>query len=96
MMRLGIWLLAVVLAALVLVTGGITRAQEKPAAPPTLTDVQKLQILNAVKDVEIAQLRLDAARLTMQTLLAADTPAGYQITDKLELAKLPDPPKEHP
>ena len=39
-------------------------------------------------------LKLDAARLAMQTLLAAVTPAGYQITDKLELAKLPEPAKE--
>lgn len=71
-----------------------TAANVSPAAP-ALTDVQKLQIVNTAQEIELQDLRAvqacapcQAARARMQQLLAAFTPAGYQVTDKLELVKI--------
>ena len=75
----------VVVAMLFLVLSIRARAQSDAQKPPSLSDVQKLQILNAAKDMEIAQLKLEAARAAMQTLVNALTPAGYQINERLEL-----------
>jgi len=63
---------------------------EGPAKPPSLTDVQKLQLLNASKDVELLELRLQHARETLQRMVTIMTPPGYRMTDKLELVKLPE------
>jgi len=87
-------MLLVVVAMLLLVLSLRAHAQTAAPKPPVLSDVQKLQILGAAKDLEIAQLKLDAARLAMQQLITAVTPAGYQITDKLELAPVPTPAKD--
>lgn len=106
----------VLIFALVLTLSAVTTAQQpapaaqqpapsaSPAIPaaqaPALTDLQKLQILNAAKDIELWQLKaqqaaseFEKARATLQQLLAAMTPAGYQINDKLELVKLPEAKK---
>jgi len=72
----------------------VAQAPDPEIPKPTLTEVQKLQILNAAKDLEIAQLRLDAARAVMQTLVTALTPPGFQITSKLDLEPVPAPTKD--
>jgi hypothetical protein len=74
------------LARLLLVAGVLAWMPSLPAQEakaPTLTTEQKLQLQLAVKDVELAQLRL-------KVLITALTPPGYQITDALELAKVPE------
>lgn len=78
-----------------------TAAPQQLAPPPVLTDAQKLQIQNAALLLENWQLKtqqaageFEKARAAMQQLIAAMTPAGYQLTDKLEFVKTPDPKKE--
>lgn len=55
---------------------------------PTLSEVQKLQLLNASKDVRIAQLQLEKAQQALQQLVTLYTPPGYQITDALDIVKV--------
>ncbi len=77
-------------------------AQSKPettagnATPdtPVLTEVQKLQLINAAKDVEIWQLKaqqaaseFEKARTTLQQMAVSMTPDGYVINEKLELVR---------
>lgn len=76
-------IVGVVLA--LIVCGRLTA--EAPA--PTLTDLQKLQLVNALKDVEIAQLKL-------QAVIAAVTPAGYRLTERMELEPIPAKTTEKP
>lgn len=63
---------------------------------PTLTEVQRLQVLNAAKDVEIWKLRvaqsageLEKANVALARTIGSVTPAGYHLNDKLELEPLP-------
>ena len=89
---LTLWIvLGVLLAAL-----SLTVRADEPK-PPRLTSEQKKDILLAVKDVELWQLKLqqaatelDKAKKALDTLVAASTPAGYQLTDRLDLVKLPE------
>jgi hypothetical protein len=76
-----------------------TVAADGPAKAPALTSEQRKDILLASKDVELWQLRtqqaaaeFEKARATLQKLVASLTPAGYTMTDKLEL--VPEPAKE--
>lgn len=73
-------------------TLGIT-AQEGLAP---LTEVQKLQLQVAAKEVEIWQLRtlaaqteFEKARTALKTLIDTVTPAGYVLNEKLEFVKVP-------
>lgn len=72
---------------------------------PILGEVSKLQILNAQKDVETWQARLQLAdnelgraQQALDRLLASLTPKGYVIqrmpNGDLQLAKAPEPPAE--
>lgn len=68
---------------------------------PALTDVQKLQVQNAVQAVELWQLRaqnaaseFEKAREALTKLVASVTPSGYQLSEKLEL--VPVPPVQGP
>jgi len=76
-----------ILLALLLVPMGALGA-ETPT-PPVLSEVDKRDLLLAFKDLEIAQLKL-------QALVTKLTPPGFQINEKLELVPLPKPetPKE--
>lgn len=72
---------------------------EEPA--PKLTDVQKLQLVAASRDVQIWELKVqnaalehERARQRMDKLVAEYTPAGYKLNDRLELEKLPDMKKD--
>lgn len=63
--------------------------------PPALTELQKKDILLAAKDVEIWQLRAQQAASeyqkaseAMQKLVAAATPPGYRLNEKLEPVKI--------
>ena len=89
------FLFAVMLAGLI----GLYTASAQETAPstPTLTEVQRLQVLNAAKDVELWQLKaqqaateFEKARVTLTKLIEAVTPTGYQLNEKLELVKLPE------
>lgn len=93
------------LRALILVLalcGVALRAQAPTAeapAQPTLTEAQKLQVVNAAKDVEIWALRaqvvageLEKAQKALAALRVAVAPKGYRLTDQLQLEKVPDPP----
>lgn len=73
-------------------------AQEKaePPKPPTLSEVQRLQLQNAAQTLEIWKLRAEQAtsefakaREGFNKLIVTMTPVGYVITDQLEL--IPDP-----
>lgn len=92
MKRLLTYLTIALLAQAALV--GLVKAQE--SAPSPLTDVQKLSIINAAKDVEIASLRLDAAKSAMQKLIDANVPSGYQLNEKLDLVKIEKPKPTEP
>lgn len=66
--------------------------------PPALSEVQRLQIQNAAQAMEIWQLKaqqaaseFEKARAHIQELIATVTPKGWQLNDKLEFVKLPDP-----
>jgi len=91
------WLIVVVV---VVGLFSVLHGQETSASQkvPALTDVQKLTIQSAAKDVEIWQLRAQQAtseyqkaQAALQQYVASVTPAGYQITDKLELVPVPVP-----
>ncbi len=88
-------------AAVVLACVAMDHAQTPPVAakPPTLSEVQKLRLVTAAKDVEVWQLRrqvvdqgLQKAQAALQELIAASTPAGYKLTDGLDLVALPPVP----
>lgn len=88
-------LLAIVVFCLIANLG----AQENKK--PELTEVQKLQIVNASKDVEIWQLRTqqaaseyEKARLALKQIIENVTPKGYQLNEKLELIEIPVDPKK--
>lgn len=70
-------------------------------AAPVLSDAVKSQIVIAAQAARIAELEaqraiseLEKARAALQQAIAAHTPAGYQLNDKLELVKLPEPKRE--
>ena len=69
----------------------------KPDAAPALTEVQRLQVVNALQAVELWQLKaqqaaseFEKARDALQKLVATVTPPGYQLNDKLEFTKTPE------
>src|SRR5688572_8711520 len=73
-------------------------ATQERIAPPPLTDLQKLQLLNLSKDVELWELRtqtaaasLERARAAFQKLVTDLTPAGYRMTEKMEFVPVPPP-----
>lgn len=62
---------------------------------PVLTEVQRLQVLNAAKDVELWQLKaqqaaneFEKAQTALMKLVATVTPTGYRLNEKLELVKV--------
>ncbi len=75
------------------------------ATAPVLSDADKKVLIDASKDVETRQLRLenfqlkaqqaqtdyDKAVQAFQKLVAEKTPPGYQIQANLDLVKLPAP-----
>lgn len=70
---------------------------------PKLSDVVKLQLISASKDIQSAstnielwQLKLEKAQQAMQKLVNESTPKGYQITQQLELVKLPESKEKAP
>lgn len=73
----------------VLVAHGQAAVEKTAAIEPQLSDVQKLSLMTIAKDVEIATLKLDAAKVALQRLIDSVVPAGYELTDKLELVKKP-------
>lgn len=75
------------IAVVVFIASLVLFAQEG-SSTPTLTELQKLQVLVAAKDVEIMELRTQQARDNLQKVIALVTPAGYQLNDKLELVKV--------
>lgn len=84
----------VFLAAFLVVAAATQDAPKTP--PPALTLEQKQAIQLAAKDIEIAQLRaqaaaaeFNAARESLTKLLALYVPAGYQLNEKFELVKVP-------
>lgn len=71
----------------------------KPAspspAPPVLSETDRLKVINASQAVEIATLKLQSAAVDVQRtraefdrLVAAVTPTGWQLNDKLEFVKV--------
>lgn len=77
------------------------QAQMDALTTPTLTTEVKLTIQNAAQELEILQLKaqqiamaFEQARARLQQLIAAHTPEGYVINDKLELQKVA--PKKEP
>ncbi len=81
--------LLVVLVLGILFTG--LHAQEKA---PSLSDVQKLSLIAASKDVDIAKLKLEAAQVALQRQIDAVVPLGYKLGDHLELVKIEKPVTE--
>ena len=67
----------------------MAKTQDAEPVAPSLTAEQKYAVALAVKDLEIAQLRAHVAQTALQQIVASVTPAGYQLTDKLELVKVP-------
>jgi len=79
------------------IVGVMLLASALSAQVKTLTEVQRLQVLNAAKDVEIWQLKvqqatveLDRSRDVLTKLIASVTPAGYRMNDNLELIAIPE------
>lgn len=73
---------------------------QAPAAAPALTAVQKLQVENALKDVQIAQLQLQAAERQVEDTRTAATALlkgldvkGYRL-DLQTLTYVKDTPKQ--
>jgi len=69
-------------------------AAGKAEPPPTLAETDRLKIINASQAVEIWTLKLQQAAAEVQTartafdqLVAAVTPAGWQLNEKLEFVK---------
>ena len=93
-----------VLLVLLVSVVGVTAQEAKaptPPTPPSLSEVQKLTVQNAAKDVELWQLRAqaaateyDKARAVLTKLIADVTPAGFQLNEKLDL--VPVPPEKKP
>jgi hypothetical protein len=80
--RIAVWSLLLAL----LLWGGVRVTAIDPDAPkpPVLSDVDKRDLLLAFKDLEIAQLKL-------QALVTKLTPPGFTINERLELVPLPKP-----
>ena len=76
-------------AAVLAIAVASTAFAERADAPAPLTDVQKLQIINAAQAAEIAELRAQQAREALQRALAAVAVPGYQLNEKLEYVKAP-------
>lgn len=70
------FVLGAILLSLLLIRG--VAAQEK-TAEPTLTDEQKLQLENRVQKMQIAELKLDAARNELITYLKTLDKPGYDL-----------------
>jgi enoyl-CoA hydratase/carnithine racemase len=70
----------------VVLAAALAWAQE-PASAPRLSVEEKQRLLLAAKDVEIAELRLQAAREAFARLLAAAQREGYDLTQSLEYVK---------
>lgn len=64
--------------ALLFATSILLASQATPAAP-TLSEVKKLQIQNAMQRVEIAQLRFENARQDLLRLMAEAKVEGYTL-----------------
>jgi hypothetical protein len=76
---------------------GTSLAAQKPDTAPALTEMQRLQVVNALQAVELWQLKaqqaaseFEKARDALQKLVATVTPPGYQLNDKLEFTKTPE------
>jgi len=86
----------------VLLALGQSLPRETPPVPqpPTLTEIQKLQLTNAVQRVQIAQLQVQAAQTDLQqagaaaqTLVASLKVDGYELDlQTLAYKKTPPPP----
>lgn len=80
----------------IVVLGGLAlELDARTDTPPVLTEVQRLQVLNAAKDVELWQLKaqqaaseFEKAQAALAKLIATVTPSGYRLNEKLELVKV--------
>lgn len=93
--------LTAVCVALLLATSVSAQEVDPKKDGPVLTDVQKLQVLNAAKDAKILEQQIDLlardlekAREALRMIVAAVTPPGYKLGDDLKPVKLPDPSTE--
>ncbi len=85
------------LAVLLCAAPSFAQDAPKPEAPvPTLTEVQKLQVMVAAKDVDIWTLRLqlvsgelEKAKAALQAKVSEVTPKGYDLTPSLDLTPTP-------
>ena len=66
---------------------------QQAAAPAPLTDVTKLQIINAFQAVEIAELKLREAIATREAVMKSVTVPGYQLNEKLEYVPMQEQKK---
>lgn len=78
----------------VLVSLTFVSAQEDKVAAPTLTDVQKLRLQNAVLRVQLAQSELDRVREQANAFIHSLQVSGYELDfERLEyVAKKPPSP----
>jgi hypothetical protein len=95
--RLGLW---VGILAVTLLVSGAARAQapaETPSepAPPTLSEVDRLRLQNAILAVELAELRRTQAIADAQRVLQALQVPGYTL-DLERLVYVPVAPPEAP
>lgn len=67
------------LALSLVMLGAGAVAQKAEEKPPSLSDVQKLQVQNALQRLEIAQLRLQAAQQDANTVLKSLTIPGWKL-----------------
>jgi len=83
------------------VGGGGVRAQTPLVddKPPPLSELDKLRVLNAAKDVRLFELQieqlsqaLEKAREALSKLVKEVTPPGFVLSDKLEPVR-PTPPQ---